>query len=214
MNIISHCGLWDSTTPKNSRQALEKALQHGFGIETDFRDQDGRLIISHHPPLDKMSLELLDLLEMLSNTSSPLKIALNVKAMHLSELLVETLQNWKTNFDQTKIYFFDMSIPDQRNYLGAGLPTLSRQSEFESNPSFYEDARGIWLDAFESEWYDKELILEHLKKDKEVFVVSPELHKRQHQIFWNQLRQSGELVHDPNLNLCTDFPLEAREFFA
>jgi hypothetical protein len=34
---------------KKTLAAFERALQNGFGIETDFRDHNGKVVISHDP---------------------------------------------------------------------------------------------------------------------------------------------------------------------
>lgn len=209
MKIISHCGLWDEKAPKNSRTALESAICHGFGIETDFRDQDGRLVIAHHPPLESEGLSLLDLLEMLSKVSLPgMSLALNVKAMHLSE--------WVKNVFPAKAnaFCFDMSVPDLRNYIRDEIPVYTRQSEYEKEPSFYSEAKGVWLDAFDSVWYSRDLIWSHLRSGKDVCLVSPELHGREPHELWNFLQEDKELVSHPHLALCTDRSWEARELFS
>ncbi|WP_426110113.1 hypothetical protein [Massilia sp. PWRC2] len=46
----------------------------------------------------------------------------------------------------------------------------------------------------------------------QVCVVSAELHRRPHLPHWQQLKATGLAAH-PHLRLCTDFPLEAAEFF-
>jgi hypothetical protein len=47
---------------------------------------------------------------------------------------------------------------------------------------------------------------------KRVFIPSPELHGRQKMEFWRTLREEG-VGKRPNVVLCTDHPIEAREFF-
>ncbi|XTD39563.1 hypothetical protein AB4I99_08535 [Citrobacter murliniae] len=40
--------------------------------------------------------------------------------------------------------------------------------------------------------------------------VSPELHQRDHEYFWQSLRSlPEELLSHPNMMLCTDFPEQA-----
>ena len=47
MEIIAHRGFWISAEEKNTQTAFLRALENGFGIETDLRDFDGTLVISH-----------------------------------------------------------------------------------------------------------------------------------------------------------------------
>jgi len=51
MQIIAHRGYWLYAAEKNSSVALSRALEHGFGIETDFRDLNGGLVVSHDVPV-------------------------------------------------------------------------------------------------------------------------------------------------------------------
>jgi hypothetical protein len=71
-----------------------------------------------------------------------------------------------------------MSIPDTRAYFKAGIPVFTRVSEVERNPAWLEQSAGVWLDAFESEWYGMTDILSLLRAGKRVCVVSSELHGR------------------------------------
>ncbi len=47
IEILAHRGIWNKKLKKNSLDALTLALDMGFGIETDIRDRNGVLVISH-----------------------------------------------------------------------------------------------------------------------------------------------------------------------
>ena len=47
MEIISHSGYWYKNTEKNSDLAFRRSFSLNFGTETDVRDFDGKLVISH-----------------------------------------------------------------------------------------------------------------------------------------------------------------------
>ena len=49
-NILAHRGVWGSKEEQNSRSAIKHALAGGFGIETDIRDHDGQVVLSHDVP--------------------------------------------------------------------------------------------------------------------------------------------------------------------
>ena len=51
MQLIAHRGFWLDPKEKNTEIAFSRALSHGFGIETDFRDLNGQLVISHDIPV-------------------------------------------------------------------------------------------------------------------------------------------------------------------
>jgi glycerophosphoryl diester phosphodiesterase len=47
LKIISHRGFWITPSEQNTEVAFIRALECGFGIETDIRDVSGDLVISH-----------------------------------------------------------------------------------------------------------------------------------------------------------------------
>ena len=47
IKIISHRGYWTNLDEKNQKNAFKRSWDHGFGIETDIRDFNQNLVISH-----------------------------------------------------------------------------------------------------------------------------------------------------------------------
>ena len=105
-----------------------------------------------------------------------------------------------------------MSIPDSIKYLNKGLNVFFRQSEYEKEVPLYNKIKGIWLDCFDSIWYDKELIINHIKNDKTVCLVSEELHGRPYKPLWDLIK-SWKLNLNDKLIICTDYPELANKFF-
>ncbi len=208
MQIISHRGFWLEEQEKNSSKAFIRSFISGFGLETDVRDHNGALVISHDPPQGKcLSLENFIALYQ-EHASGSLPLALNIKADGLQNQLKETLR--KHNIDN--YFVFDMSAPDTLLYLQAGLKIFTRQSEIEPEPICYPQADGVWLDCFNHEWMEPKDIKTHLTVGKKACLVSPELHKRPYEEFWQTIKTSG--LHLTNgLMLCTDFPQLAKDFF-
>ena len=203
MIILSHRGYWKRPEEKNTKKAFNRSFDSGFGTETDVRDLGGRLVISHDMPLCD-ELDFSEFLKLINDKSLPL--ALNIKSDGLTNMLVSLILEY-----EIKDYFvFDMSVPDMKSYIIAKVPVFTRMSEFEREPVFFEKAAGVWLDSFESDWYDNLLIETIIKKNKRVCIVSPELHKRDHLPLWQQLLP---LAERKLLMLCTDFPKEAIQFF-
>jgi len=203
MKIIAHRGFWASESEKNSKIAFDRAFDQNLGIETDVRQYNNHLIISHDPVCDlKLTLKIA-----LSNWNGSQLLALNVKedglAISIKELMVAYSQeNW---------FVFDMSIPDTREQLKAGNPIFVRMSEFEREPAWLNHAKGVWLDNFESIWFGIDTLLAIFEQNKKVCIVSPELHGRNYQPLWEMIKP---LAKDNNLILCTDFPGKALSFFS
>ena len=202
--IIAHRGYWKNTLEKNNFIAFQRAFENGFGVETDFRDYKGNLVISHDIPSgDEMTAD--DFFKLYSSYSQKYWLALNIKADGLQPLLMELIDKY-----QIENYFcFDMSIPDTLGYINQNLKTFSRVSEYEKELPFYDKSTGVWLDCFISDWFSGEEIQKYLNNDKFVCVVSSDLHKREYKDAWAKYK----LIRDQKLILCTDHPEEAREFF-
>ena len=207
MKIISHRGLWHSADEKNSSFAFSRSFSLGFGTETDVRDYMGELVISHDIPRGGEML-LQDFLALAStfNNKTPLTLALNIKADGLAQKLSEIT----SKFPELNIFVFDMSVPDTRAYFANKVPVFSRMSEFEQNPLWIDFSVGIWLDAFETEWYGLDSVIQLLSHEKKVCLVSPELLGRQHMPLWERM---VELKDHPNFMICTDLPMQAKDFF-
>jgi glycerophosphoryl diester phosphodiesterase len=208
MKILAHRGFWTAAAEKNTWSAFERALQDGFGIETDLRDADGQIVIAHDLPRgDEISLD--QFLQLCARYPQGRPLALNIKADGLQALVRDTLARHAID----DAFVFDMAVPDALGYLRQQIPTYTRCSEYEPAPAYLAQAAGIWLDAFHSEWYAPQHIEQFLQHGKAVCLVSPELHRRPHLALWRQLRDSGLHQH-PLFSLCTDFPSEAKDYFS
>jgi hypothetical protein len=205
--ILAHRGLWRTPDEKNSRGALSAALARGYGLETDVRDYGGRLVISHDPPAaDALPLEAL--LDDYRRVGASGALALNIKSDGLAAPLVAMLQSYGI----TNYFVFDMSVPDMRHYHQLGVTAYSRHSDVETEIVGLDRSRGVWLDAFQTDWYDSATIHRLLASEKQVAVVSPELHGRDPKPIWKLLRS----INDPDERLlcCTDQPDEFEKWMS
>jgi hypothetical protein len=197
IRVLAHRGLWREPAEKNTSAALSESLRLGFGVETDVRDAERSLVISHDPPAGGEST-LTQLLAEYRGTGLPL--AVNVKADGLSESLAG-------HFSGTGIdwFAFDMSVPEMLRYAKAGLPYFTRHSDVEPDPIGYADAAGVWLDAFGADWFGPHVVRAHLDAGKRVAVVSPELHGRAPERVWEWLCAT-DWPEDGDLMVCSDHP--------
>ncbi|MGX5699155.1 phosphodiesterase [Acinetobacter kookii] len=203
MKILSHRGYWIAPSEKNSITAFIRSFHLNFGTETDLRDHNGEIVISHDMPRNPPLL-FKDFLKILGE--KPLTLALNIKADGLAQKLKQIMyENSNVNW-----FIFDMSIPDMKSYLDLDMPTFTRLSDVEQTPIWLEHSCGVWLDSFYNDWYDLETINKLLVAGKQVCIVSPELHNRDYSLVWNMLYS---LKESSGLMLCTDFPEKAQSFF-
>lgn len=205
MNIISHRGYWRHANEKNGSIAFRRSFDLGFGTELDVRDIKGELVIAHDMP-NGSEIKLSDLLDILDGRDLPL--AINIKADGMSDALAAQMRGRNLK----KWFTFDMSTPELVSQLRKGMPAYTRVSEYEKSPTQYIQATGVWLDAFERDWFGVQDIARFLDDDKEVCIVSPELHNRDPKALWAALKQS-ELSDHPRLMLCTDRPESAKSWF-
>lgn len=207
MQILSHRGYWITAEEKNTKVSFERSFSLSFGTETDLRDRDGELVVSHDPAKQD-AVSILELFSTYRQYLLDLPLALNIKADGLQKLLAAALVEY-----QIKNYFvFDMSVPDMVSYIKSGIRVFTRQSEYEPNPVLYEHSQGVWIDGFKTEWIDESTIKKHIETGRQVCLVSPELHGRSHEIFWERLLKMS-VTTSSDVMLCTDYPEQARKIF-
>ena len=206
MEILSHRGYWKKINEKNSLLAFKRSFELGFGTETDIRDYNSKLVISHDMAT-KDSILLEEFFEIYCNNDKKLPLALNIKADGLQTELINLI----TKYEIENYFVFDMSVPDGVQYLAHKLNVFTRKSEYEIHPAYYEESIGIWLDEFKDNWITLNEIKSHLLKGKKVCIVSPELHRREYLSVWMEYLKINSL--SANLMICTDFPDKAKTFF-
>lgn len=207
MQIISHRGFWKNKIGQNSISAFSEAIVNGFGIELDVRDLNQDMVIAHDLPHSKNINLLFEKVLELKNIHK-IALAINIKADGLQDRIITLLKQYQIS----NYFLFDMAVPDAISYYRKGLRNIySRQSEYELEPSFYGLCSGVWLDEFEEEWITQDVIKHHLKNQKKLCIVSPELHKKQNHLSRWQFYKSLNLGN--NLSICTDYPDQANSFF-
>ncbi len=205
MIILAHRGFWTKPEEKNTIPAFEKAFSNGYGIETDVRDYKENLVISHNVA-DASCPLFTDMLEVYKRVGKDVPLALNVKADGIQPLLKKYLEEYKIR----NYFMFDMSVPEQVVYVKEGFNTFTRQSEFEISPSMYDKACGVWMDEFSEEWMKEDYFAGHLKENKLIGVISPEIHGNDEKRIWDMIKP---FTADNRLMLCTDIPKKAEAYF-
>ena len=210
-SILAHRGLFLNESEKNSPDALNRAIDEGFGIETDLRDFDGNIIISHDPPRSsRMPISFEGLLKQINSSPNMGRIALNIKSDGLSAMIESLIASH--SLDPNRFFVFDMSIPDSLSYLKGSIPAYSRISEYEQSAPFPQQSKGVWVDNFNGHFPQVQWATDLVEKGIRAAVVSSELHQRDHSDLWNKIFETG-LYLNPLFELCTDFPIEAAKRF-
>ncbi|ADD69438.1 conserved hypothetical protein [Denitrovibrio acetiphilus DSM 12809] len=209
MIVLSHRGYWKDTHEKNTPIAFKRSFELGFGTETDFRDLDGELVISHDMPRKGDCISAKEFFDIYSEIGKGLPLALNIKADGLQQKLMDLLSEYSV----TNYFVFDMSLPDSLQYIKYDIIAFTRQSEYELDPAFYDKAAGVWMDEFHGHWIDEAKIKQHINAEKQVCIVSPDLHKRDYQAEWREYKEIDKKLDSEKLMICTDYPEEARLHF-
>lgn len=211
IDILAHRGFWLTKADQNSSEAIERAFEHGFGLETDVRDCDGELLISHDMPRKGQAISLGDLVALWCRYDCKPLIALNIKA----DGLASAIGSHFAGLPSVNWFAFDMSVPDSLAYARHGLPFLCRRSEYEGACSLEEQAAGLWMDCFQSPCVSAKS-LASVPNAARLCIVSPELHGRPHETGWDELASFLKACPERALDsiaLCTDHPQEASAFF-
>ena len=209
-HILAHRGFWSARSEMNTEAAFRKALENGFGIETDIRDLDGKIVISHDPPISGQHQTLVfeDFVNICGEYDPTLPIALNVKSDGLQRSLQQSIGKSSLN----NFVLFDMSIPDLVQAYNADLPFLTRCSELEKSFELVAFAKGIWVDELTQPWLNDNAWHDLAQYGKALYFVSPELHNRDHIARWADLF-AWQARSRISIYLCTDFPDSAAQFF-
>ena len=181
--------------PQNSIDSFEAAENKGFSIETDLRSFNGDVVISHDSILSESNVRLSSLTQLNSS------FALNIKEDGLQSKIVD-LREW---IKSSSSFVFDGSLPEMYRYKNLGIEHALRISEYERELAW--DCNTVWLDSFESDWWIDDISLIENLQGKNVIIVSPELHGREHRNLWSYLRESRQKGRF-NFSICTDMPVE------
>jgi len=210
-NILAHRGMWKSSSQKNTKDAIFSALKSGFGIETDLRDNNGEIVISHDMHIGPVEFNLENLFEFYSYNFCNGVLALNIKSDGLQKHIQKSIDKYSINTN--KIFVFDMSIPDLLGYKNFNIPFYSRISEYEKDPTMLESCSGLWIDNFNGNFNQVNQCSKYINQtNKKVCLVSPELHDRDYDYVWQKIVKK-ELYKSNNFLICTDKPYDALNYF-
>ena len=164
MKILAHRGYWQHQDERNTPAALRRALDSGFGFESDIRDYMGELVISHNIA-DETCQKAEEVFRWLAEHGDEYCFAVNIKADGLKDQLAGLLEKYRI----TNYFIFDMSVPQTVEYADMGLTYFARQSEVELDPVMYDGAAGVWIDGFwGTDWITEALLQRDIAAGKRV----------------------------------------------
>jgi glycerophosphoryl diester phosphodiesterase len=205
---------------ENSFAATQRALESGFGIETDLRrDSQKRFYIAHdlQPWTNENDLtKFAALFRKFSN----LTIAMNVKELGYESDLI-ALQ--KSGDLGGKSFYFDFELLEpktpgssqrqiQKLSGGEKISMAARLSDRGESLAqcLAIPASVVWADEFDSLWLARDEVEAVHAAGRKFFAISPELHGFDEAARLKRWQQFKNWQID---GLCTDYALSAREFF-
>ena len=163
-----------------------------IGLEIDIRDFNNDLVLAHdHPSIHSLRFE-----DFLKKISKKQLLAINVKSSEIENEIKQTL----LKFNISNYFTFDWPIPSLMKALKQNLVCAFRLSEYEKD--IIPQCDWVWVDSFQTIWYDSDYLASLKEHGLKIALVSPELHNRK-----QELEQVREIVNSVKVDaICTDMP--------
>lgn len=205
---------------ENSLEACAAALAAGFGLETDLRrDAAGEFYISHDFAPRSPENSLARYTELFQKHPSA-ELAINVKELGYEPALVELMNSGRLG---KRSFYFDFELLEpaspgaaQRKIKslpgGVGVRMASRLSD-RNEPlaqCLAIPAEIVWADEFDRLWLTENDAAKVRASGRLLYLISPEIHGFDRAAMrrrWADFKSWGVD------GICTDFALEAAEFF-
>jgi glycerophosphoryl diester phosphodiesterase len=205
---------------ENSFEACTEALAAGFGLETDLRrDAHEKFYISHDPQ-PRTADNALERYSELFLRFARAELAINVKESGYEAELVHLMNSRRLGLHS---FYFDFELLEsaspgaaQRKLRGlpggASLRMASRLSDRGENLSQCLGIPGeiVWADEFDALWLTEWEVRRVHEAGRLFYVISPEIHGFDPAARWKRWKDFKAWHVD---GVCTDYALEAREFF-
>ena len=162
-----------------------------FGSEIDVRDHNGMIVLSHDYPDNNSQL----LTNFIKHFPKNQLLAINIKSCGIEADVNNIIKQTHKNY-----FLFDFSLPNLLKSIDLNIPCAIRLSEYEKE--LFEGPKWVWIDSFDSVWYDHKYLESIKNKGYQIALVSPELHKRINPLDYEKIKSliNKELVDA----VCTD----------
>lgn len=193
MRIFAHRGLWKDKHPQNSVMSFVSAMDAGYDIELDVRDQGGRLVISHDLAMGSAPIanNVFSSLSAHSNFRNTF-FAFDIKSSGLSYLLADLIARfdlWKQCFLFEGEFRELLRCKEEHK-----LPICAQISDLESFPQ--DRADYLWYVEFEKDWISD---LNSIDRKPTILCSNEIVGKSIH-------RTHALLDQYPFWGVCTDYP--------
>ncbi|EEF59567.1 hypothetical protein [Pedosphaera parvula] len=205
---------------ENSLAACAKALELGFGLETDLRrDAAGEFYISHDPH-PRTPDNALDAYTNIFKQHPEMELAINVKELGYEPVLIELMKAGRLG---RKCFYFDFELLESRTpgssqkkirSLPGGNQVRMASRLSDRNESLAQclsiPAEVVWADEFDSLWLTESEVKKVQEAGRLFYVISPEIHGFDRAAMRRRWQDFKSWHID---GICTDYALDARDFF-
>ena len=223
IDILAHRANVDRPDPaaENTLAATRRALELGFGLETDLRkDAQNRFYIAHDLQPWSPQNDFVQFARLFREYSDR-TIAMNVKELGYEAELIKLQHD---GYLGNRSFYFDFELleprtPGQaqrrmRQLPGGSHAAMAARLSDRGEPleqCLSIPAAVVWADEFDSPWLTPEHVQAVHQAGRLFYVISPELHGFDDATRLRRWQQFKAWGID---GLCTDYALSAREFFS
>ena len=221
-DILAHRANLDGAKPsqENSLAATRRALELGFGLETDLRrDTQNRFYIAHDPQPWSSANDFAPFAALFREFSDR-TIAMNVKELGYEAALIALQASGDLG---GKTFYFDFELLEPktpgraqktiRQLLGGDRTALAARLS-DRGESLVQclaiPASVVWADEFDSLWLTRREVDAVHAAGRKFYAISPELHGFDEAARMRRWQEFKDWQID---GLCSDYALSAREFF-
>ena len=220
--ILAHRANLFGPAPReeNSLDMVERALDMGFGLETDLRRGTGQQFYISHDAVPVTQANVLDSYTALFARHPDVLLAINIKELGYEDELIRLQASGI--FGNAGFYFdfelLEPASPGLSQHKIRALPNgehtrlaarISDRGE-SLRQCLSIPAETVWADEFDGAWLTQAHIRELQSAGRRIIIVSPELHgcdETERLRRWTAFKDSGVD------GICTDYSIAADKFF-
>jgi glycerophosphoryl diester phosphodiesterase len=205
---------------ENSLAACARALELGFGLETDLRCDAGRSFYISHDAGPRTAENSLEAYTELFRKYPQAELAINVKESGCEAGLIALMKSGRLG---ARSFYFDFELLEPKTPGasqkklkslpgGAGVRVASRLSDRNEPLAQCLSIPGevVWGDEFDKLWLTANEAKQVRASGRLWYMISPEIHG----FDVPAMRRRWQDFKDWGVDgICTDFAIEAREFF-
>jgi hypothetical protein len=197
MKIFAHRAIFNSK--ENTIDGIKFYVKNMINVELDLR-KNNELYLAHEQNEKGDSFK--EACKIFKNSN--IQVALHIKEFKIVSELQKILKEYSL---EQKCFLFmdDVKYQQLRKRISDNIEVATYM-----NKKNYSESKIIWCDELKEKWFNKKLISEFQKKEKELIAISPELISS---VDMNQMKEKWEDLVEFGFNgICTNYPIELKKW--